>query len=170
MLVFYGCNAKMPHLRAQTHWYFCFMNHWKNNMKPFSWAAGLWIKESLTLVWGVWDVKVIFMLLSVNLTPRDPRCPSVCPMHLGGDWCAAVPCLWEPFVYWLPDPSRYHDHCFRLCSGSQHCVSHTILTDYLACLHSYLEKELEINPLCLEDANVLTWYLSATMTENNVGH
>lgn len=51
------------------------------------------IKESLTLLWGVGDVSVIFMLLSVNLTPRDPWCPAVCPLHLGGDWCAGVPCL-----------------------------------------------------------------------------
>lgn len=150
MLLFYGCNAKVHHLSSQIHSYFCFMNHWKKKQYEAILMGGgrrYGIKESMTLVWGVGDAKVIFMVLSVNLTPRDPRCSAVCPLHLGGDWCAGVPCLWAPLVSWLPDPSRHHDHCFRLCSGSQHCVSHTMLIVCLTCLHSYAEKDLEINPM-----------------------
>lgn len=107
------------------------------------------------------------MLSSVNLTPRDPWSPAVCPLHLGGDWCAGVPCLWAPIISGLPDPSKHHDHCFWLCSGSQHCVSHPCwVSIHLAYLQFYLKKITFV----FEDAKVLTWCLSATETEHSIDH
>ena len=55
--------------------------------------------------------------------PRDPWCPALHSMRLGGDRCAGVPGMWTPAVPRLPDPGDSDDHRFQLCSGSQRYVS-----------------------------------------------
>lgn len=91
MLVLYGWNAKVSHLSSQIHSYFCFMNHGTKQYEAI--FTGRRIKESMVLWWGVGDVKVILTLLPMNLTPRDPWGPAVCPLHLVGDWRPGIPCL-----------------------------------------------------------------------------
>ena len=140
----------------------------KKQYVAISWATGVWrrIFDACVGSWGCeGDIHVAFCEFNFQRS-LVPSCLSFASGWWLVCWCTwpvSASCIlitrskqasWSlfPAVRWQPTLCKsYHADC-------------------LPSLHSYLEKDLEVNPLRLEDAHVLTRSSSATRTENNVGH